>query len=178
MLRPSTGGEIPVAFSDRRDADRKFADGEFVTLPVRYSRGHYCYARRYSRGEVAEDYKAYAAGSYMNGYTYPPASYGNDRDDDDMYGNYYAQDAMNYNDGDADDNASYYDNYGYASPDYSNYYGAPNYDGSQGYYNPNYSTYNPYYNNYMGNRTQQSVAGLIIARNGANLEVLTPGFTP
>ncbi len=51
-----------------------------------------------------------------------------------MYGSYYAQNTMYYDNGDPDDIDANYAGYGY---------------NSQGYYEPNYSTYNPYYGNYM-----------------------------
>lgn len=102
VLRPSAGGEIPVRFVNSRDADGNVVEGQIVALPVRYSRGTYCYARRYRAQEEADNYSPYSSGSYMNGYTFPAPSYWNDGDADDMYG-YYAQNAMYYNDRDSDD---------------------------------------------------------------------------
>lgn len=123
------------------------------------------------------------------------SGYWSDGDADDTYGgNYYNRAGMGYNDGDADDGASYHNTYGYASP---NYYNSPNYYDSQNYYDPNYGTYSdpdygtyssyydpnytaygPSYGNYIGANVQQAITGLIIARNGSNLVVLTPSFTP
>lgn len=208
VLRPSVGGEIPVRFVNSRDADVNFAEGQFVALPVRYSHGSYCYARRYHSRKDAENYSYYNSGSYMNGLTVLSPRYWNDGEADDMYRSYYAQNTMYYDDGDPDDiNGNYagygYNSHGYYDPNYDPYYNNadystydPNYDNAgysaydpyysnanysayNPYYNdPNYSTNNPYYGNYMGNNALQTIEGIIIARTGSNLVVLTPNFTP
>jgi hypothetical protein len=152
VLRSSAGGEIPIRFINPRDADRHFAIGQVLTVPVRYYHGTYCYARRYQDREDADDYNDY------NYYNFWPYTAG-----------YLIIPGPDYE----DLPATYYDYYGYNpyyNDGYSSYY---NYDPYQSYYGQ-FSAYEPYgsYN------AQQMIAGFIVARSGSNLIVLTPSFRP